>query len=148
MKKIVTTLIVVALAVLSQWLPSEQQSQQERGDDVVARAPATGAVAAAFAAKRSDVVLEDAGRVVKLLPDDNEGSRHQRFIVQMEQSTLLIAHNIDLAPRVDALREGDFIRFKGEYEYNDKGGVVHWTHHDPKGWHEDGWLEHNGERYQ
>ena len=107
-----------------------------------------GALAAAYAAKRSDVVLEDAGVVIKVLPDDNKGSRHQRFILRMESGTVLVAHNIDLAPRVPNLDTGDTIRFKGEYEYNQKGGVIHWTHHDPKGYHEGGWLEHAGERYQ
>ena len=105
--------------------------------------------AEAFRQKVSDRILVDGGRVVKVLPDDNDGSRHQRFIVQIQPGlTVLVAHNIDLAPRVAGLREGDDVTFKGEYEYSEKGGVVHWTHHDPKGWHEDGWIEHRGQRYQ
>ena len=149
MKKIITTVVVVVLAAVYQLLgPADGVQEQRRGEDIATRHPATGAVAAAFAAKRSDVVLEDTGVVVKVLPDDNEGSRHQRFILRVDDGTVLVAHNIDLAPRVPGLREGDTVRFKGEYEYNEKGGVVHWTHHDPKGWHEHGWLEHAGERYQ
>ena len=48
-----------------------------------AAAGSSGPVAEAFRSRRSDVVLEDAGTVVKTLPDDNVGSRHQRFIVDM-----------------------------------------------------------------
>ena len=101
-----------------------------------------------FRAQRSDTQVKGYGEIVKVLPDDNEGSRHQKFIVELSTGqTLLIAHNIDLAPRVPA-EEGDRLHFYGEYEYSEPGGVVHWTHHDPKGWHEHGWLEHEGKRYE
>jgi len=89
------------------------------------------------------------GTVSRILSDDNDGSRHQRFILRLGSGqTVLIAHNIDLAPRVASLRTGDAVSFYGEYEWNDKGGVIHWTHHDPQGLHAAGWLEHNGQRYQ
>ena len=89
------------------------------------------------------------GVVTRVLSDDNDGSRHQRFIVKLASGrTLLVAHNIDLAPRINALQQGDTIRFFGESEWNDKGGVIHWTHHDPKGRHVPGWIEHDGMRYQ
>ena len=76
-------------------------------------------------------------------------SRHQRFIVQLASGqTLLVAHNIDLAPRVADLKPGHIVAFYGEYEWNERGGVIHWTHHDPRGQHAAGWVEHNGVRYQ
>ena len=106
------------------------------------------AFAQAFEQHRSDLQLEGQGVVVKLLPDDLEGSRHQKFLVRLASGqTLLIAHNIDLAPRVDGLQEGAKIKFFGEYEWNEKGGVMHWTHHDPQGQHPAGWLEYQGRRY-
>ena len=89
------------------------------------------------------------GKVTRVLADDNDGSRHQRFILELNSGrTLLIAHNIDLAPRISALRTGDTVSFYGEYETNAQGGVIHWTHHDPQGRHVAGWLEHDGRRYQ
>ena len=89
------------------------------------------------------------GRVERLLSDDLEGSRHQRFILRLGSGqSLLISHNIDVAPRINALRVGDQVRFRGEYEWNQQGGLVHWTHDDTKDWHAAGWLEHNGIRYE
>ena len=103
----------------------------------------------AFDEKLSGIQVGGSGKVITMLPDDTKGSRHQRFIVRLDSGqTLLIAHNIDLAPRIDALRVGDHINFYGQYEWNAKGGVVHWTHHDPSGRHEDGWLNHGGKLYR
>ncbi len=102
-----------------------------------------------FEQRKSDVQVRGQGVVVKVLSDDLKGSRHQRFILELGTGrTVLIAHNIDLAPRINGLREGDQVEFHGEYEWNEQGGVVHWTHHDPRGSHQGGWLRHNGDTYQ
>ncbi len=106
-------------------------------------------ISTAYLNKESDVQVSGSGEVVKILPDDNVRSRHQKFIVKLsDSSTVLIAHNIDLAPRIDTLEKGDFVKFHGEYEWNDRGGVVHWTHHDPRGKHPGGWIEFDGTRYE
>ncbi len=109
----------------------------------------TSQIAAAYENRTSDVQVRGEGIVTRILSDDNEGNRHQRFILRLENGQhLLIAHNIDLAPRIDSLAEGDKVAFYGEYEWNSKGGVIHWTHHDPGGHHADGWLKHEGHTYQ
>jgi hypothetical protein len=107
------------------------------------------AIARAFNTRTSDVQVEGEGVVSRLLSDDIKGSRHQRFIVRLSSGqTVLITHNIDLAPRIDGLREGDSVSFNGEYVWNAEGGVIHWTHHDPQGRHVTGWIKHNGRKYQ
>lgn len=106
-------------------------------------------VSSAYRSGLSGVQLQGAGLVVNILSDDTKGSRHQRFILKMPVGlTLLIAHNIDLAPRINNIGLGDTVEFYGQYEWNDKGGVVHWTHHDPAGRHIGGWLKHNGRVYE
>ena len=108
-----------------------------------------GVVANAFRAHASGVQVSGKGIATKVLSDDTDGSRHQRFILKLSSGqTVLIAHNIDLAPRISSLREGDSVEFNGVYEWNSKGGVIHWTHHDPEGRHEAGWLRHDGRTYQ
>jgi hypothetical protein len=123
-------------------------SAPEAGATAV-RASETDAIAAAFAEQRNGVQVSGQGTVLKLLKDDNEGSRHQRFLLQMPGGqTLLVAHNIDLAPRLNQLGVGDTVAFNGEYAWNAQGGVIHWTHHDPQGRHPGGWLRVNGQTYQ
>lgn len=101
-----------------------------------------------FAEERSGVMVTVRAEVVHVLPDDNEGSRHQRFLIELSpKRTLLVAHNIDLADRVP-LDEGDAVVVCGQYEWSEKGGTLHWTHHDPGNRREGGWIEHSGVRYE
>lgn len=101
----------------------------------------SSSVTRAFENRRSGVLVEGRGTVVRLLPDDLAGSRHQRFIVRLDSgTTVLIAHAIDVAGRVSPLQVGDQLSFRGEYVWNPRGGLVHWTHRDPAGRHESGWI--------
>ena len=103
----------------------------------------------AFENEQSDIQVEGEGTVWKTLPDDNKGTRHQRFILKLSSGqTLLVAHNIDLADKIKGLKKGDKVAFYGEYEWSEQGGVIHWTHRDPSGRHTDGWLKHDGRLYQ
>ena len=105
-------------------------------------------ILSAFSSRRSDVQVRGSGIVKRTLPDDNEGSRHQKFILSLANGhSVLVAHNIDLAPRIPALNRGDRIEFYGEYEWSEQGGVLHWTHDDPGGRHKNGWLKHEGITY-
>ncbi len=102
----------------------------------------------AFNKKLSNIQVKGSGIVESILPDDNKGSKHQRFILKLSTGqTILIAHNIDLAPRLPNINKGDTVAFFGEYEWNEKGGVVHWTHKDPQKKHIDGWLKFREEIY-
>lgn len=146
MKKLL--LILAIIASIYVWVGHQHQassvtysvSNATQEDDALARA---------FSSRAHGISVQGFGTVERILADDSEGDRHQRFILRMPSGqTVLIAHNIDIAPRVDPLAEGDKISFSGEYEWNAKGGVVHWTHHDPWGDHEAGWLEQAGQRFQ
>lgn len=106
-------------------------------------------LSSAFREHRSGVQVVGEGIVTRLLPDDVKGRRHQRFVVTLSSGQMLIvAHNIDLAPRVKWLQRGDSLAFSGVYEWNETGGVIHWTHHDPRGRHTPGWLWHRGQYFQ
>lgn len=116
---------------------------------IVSSALDDGKIRAAFLQQQSNILVESTGMVERILEDDIQVPRHQKFIVRLQSGqTLLINHNIDLAERIGDLKVGDRIYFRGQYEWNEKGGMVHWTHHDPQGRHPGGWLQHNGKRYQ
>jgi len=106
-------------------------------------------LARAFEQHLNNVPVEGQGIVSRVLADDNDGDRHQRFIVELPSGqTVLILHNLDLTPRIAGLNEGDVVSFSGEYVWNDKGGMIHWTHRDPRKRHRAGWIRHNGVLYQ
>lgn len=168
--KLILTIIIVIIAAYFGIdlvdLDSANQPSNTRTDQSTTTQPETsnawssgsGSIAesqrdlvALIQAERSGQMIEFQARVVKTLADDNDGDRHQRFILAVDCSpspadTVLVAHNIDLAPKVP-VEAGDTIRIFGQYEWNERGGVVHWTHHDPGGRHTDGWIELDDKRY-
>lgn len=96
----------------------------------------------------SEFKIRCTGVVVRKLPDDLFGSRHQRFILKLATGqTLLVAHNIDLAPRVARLRVRDKLIINGEYIWNEEGGIMHLTHRNPSGSGFHGWIRKNGKSY-
>jgi len=111
--------------------------------------PPTTTVQKAFVNQKSDIQIHGEGRVTKVLRDDTKGLQHQKFILRISpEHTVLVAHNIDVAPRLPGLKAGDRVEFYGEYEWTTQGGVIHWTHRDSSGHHADGWLKYNGKTYQ
>lgn len=97
-------------------------------------------------AKKVEIIFS--ARVKKILPDDTKGLPHQRLLLAVENgSTVLLAHDIKYAPKVP-VQVGDMLVVKGEYIWNRKGGVVHWTHHSDSPRHEGGYIEFGGQKYQ
>src|SRR3569832_535480 len=51
-------------------------------------------IAAAYRDQISGLIVETSGVVARVLPDDNQGSRHQRFILRLRSGqTVLVSHN-------------------------------------------------------
>jgi len=119
------------------------------GSRACERPPAPpGSLDDAIARRLVDVWVEGEGRVRRLLEDDREGVPHQRLLVDVGRGrTVLVVHNLDVAERVPA-REGDEVRFRGEFQWNERGGLVHWTHRDPEGRREGGFVRHAGKDYR
>jgi len=146
MKKSIIVIAIAIVAAIYGYMtnnPNLGESVQQQSTSV------NQSLQDAYINHRSDIQVKGSGIVIKRLADDNDGSRHQKFLLKMPSGqTLLVAHNIDLAAKITSLKRGDSVEFNGEYEWNTKGGVLHWTHRDPRGRHADGWLKHKGKIYQ
>lgn len=145
MKKL---LLVMALAIAfgaadfqqGTWPVRAVAAELRQGDAVLADA---------FRKQTSNVQVQGNGVVVQVLPDAIDRDRQQRFMLRVASGqTIMIVHNVSLAPRIPLLNAGDVVEFNGLYEWNAQGGVVRWTHRDPAGWHPPGWLRHNGQTFQ
>lgn len=114
------------------------------GDSVRAGLP----VQWAFKQEKRDVWVVGEGVVERLLRDDSKRPRHQRFVLRIAtDQTVLIVHNIDLAPRVP-LGLGDSVTFRGEYVWNAQGGIVHQTHRDSHIRSAGGWVIWKGQFFR
>lgn len=141
--------ILIAVLAVIIYLLAQQQGPSGSDPGISGMGAGQTTVQSAFADKLTDLQIQGRGVVKKVLPDDRKGLQHQKFILQTSPGqTVLVAHNIDIAHRLPGLKKGDPVSFYGEYEWTAKGGVLHWTHHDPSGRHADGWLRYNGKIYQ
>lgn len=145
-------LAVVGLVLAVVYVYQARSPGQARSPDAgvvpsAAPAPGSAAVLEAFNARRSGVEVEATGVVARRLADDRKGLPHERFILRVGDLTVLVAHNTELAPVVPVI-VGDTVEVRGEYEWNQLGGVIHWTHRDPDGRHAPGWIRLRGRLYQ
>jgi hypothetical protein len=143
-------LLAVALAAVALvrelWPPIPGASPERTPPAAAARGQQ--AVLEAYRQRQSNLWVDVTGVVERVLPDDRSGSRHQRFILGLDDGhTLLVSHNIDVAERAPVAR-GDSVELRGEYEWNEQGGVIHWTHHDPEGRQPGGWIRTGGRTYR
>ena len=120
------------------------------GSGCAPAASGNAAVERDYAEQRSTVEVTADGAVTRVLADDSGPSgTHQRFIIRLAGSaqTVLIENNVTIGERAPVV-PGDNVIVHGEYVWNDQGGLIHFTHHDPAPAHEGGWIELRGVRYQ
>ncbi len=111
--------------------------------------PDNSAIVADFQNHRSSVEVTAEGTVVRLLTDRTSATgTHERFIVKLSSGeiTVEVEHNVSIGARVP-VAEGDHVTVHGEYVWNAEGGLIHFTHHDPQGTHEGGYIKDNGKTY-
>lgn len=137
---------------------------------LMGRAPGSSLQAQSVSAMRIDDILLQGnqgpapindvfhGTVTKLLPDDNQGLKHEKFMFQVADGhggqfngqTVTVAHDTTYAPYVP-VKVGTQLEIKGDMLAGPK--VLHWTHkakdpQHPNPTHADGYIKMDGKIYQ
>lgn len=142
-------LLLLVLALAGAYSQYHSSLFTPRVPDQASSAPTASELEKAIAQHQRDVRVVGTGIVKRELPEDRAGNPHQRVLIELASGgTVLIVHNIALAPRIANLAPGTQIEFSGEYIWNERGGLVHWTHHDPHGNHRGGYVKVAGVTYQ
>jgi hypothetical protein len=97
----------------------------------------------------AEVTVE--GPVVRVLATHGGAQGvHEQFIVAVRANSaeqdVLVADNISIG-RAAPVRKGDDVTVRGELAIDPSGPVIHWTHHDPRGRHQSGYVRLNGILY-
>ncbi len=105
----------------------------------------------AIAQNRDGVEVTVEGPVIHVLAESNgESGTHDRFVIEVrsgsKEQDILIADNVSIG-RTAPIQEGDDVTVKGVLAIDPSGPVIHWTHHDPSGRHESGFIRDRGVLY-
>jgi hypothetical protein len=114
------------------------------------QAPDDAAVCGAFSAQRSGVEVVAQGMVTRVLGvQAGRSSPHEGFLLRLDSGCAIVVRvevNTDFTGSIP-LSVGERVLVKGDYEYYSRGGVIHWTHRDPRGHHENGYVDVSGTMY-
>ncbi len=95
--------------------------------------------------RRVEVVTS--AQVWRLLPTDNKGLRHQKFLIRLNNGTAVLVANDLTVGQMVPVNPGDTVEIKGEYIWTSRGGVLHWTHRSDND-HPGGWIRLGDQIYQ
>lgn len=109
--------------------------------------PGIKTVQDAYRYHQTDVMAEVTGTVARILVDDRDDTRNQKFIMRLANGqSLLVLHDQVSSDRVP-VKIDDTVLVRGEYQWTETGGTLRFTQRDysPRRMH--GWIDHQGQRY-
>jgi Protein of unknown function (DUF3465) len=134
---------------MKRWLGAVWLALALVGCSAAAAQPDDAAIVADFHNHQSNVEVTADGTIVRLLADRSSSTgSHEQFIVKLSSGdlTVEVEHNISIGARAP-VQQGDHVVVHGEYIWDAQGGLIHFTHHDPQGTHEGGYIQDNGQTY-
>ncbi len=139
---VLVTILPILAGVFGCSMRGEQtaQAEQQKYSSGTTQISADQEVIDAQSKGQSKVHVTFQAVVYKLLPDDTTGIPHQKFLLRLSNnSTVLIAHNTNLGTYLN-IQPGDVVDVSGEYVWNKKGGLVHYTHPSTSRFKEGGYI--------
>ncbi len=112
-----------------------------------------GIVYDAWRAGRSHVEVTAIGSVARMLGTRvGPSGAHEGFLLHLNGSaghglTVRVEDNVDITGPIP-LAEGKAVEVKGEYIFDSRGGIVHYTHRDRRGRHVAGYVLVDTKLYQ
>ncbi len=112
-----------------------------------------GAVYDAWRFHRSRVEVTANGAIARIFgAREGPSGTHLGFLLHLAGSeghglTVRVEDNLDLTGPIP-LDEGEAAIVRGEYIYDSRGGLIHYTHRDPRGRHDAGYVQAGGRIYQ
>ncbi len=112
-----------------------------------------GAVYDAWRAGRSHFEVTASGSVSRILGTRlGRSGVHEGFLLHLSGAgghglTVRVEDNVDLTGPIP-LEPGEAAAVRGEYIYDPRGGLIHYTHRDPRGRHAAGYVQVAGRIYQ
>jgi hypothetical protein len=101
----------------------------------------------AYVKKQSGMMAEVSGQVTRVLRDDASDIRYQRFVIRLvNDQDVIIVHDLNASERVP-VNINDTVTVRGQYSWAETGGAIRWTHWDKNPNRPNGWIEHEGRRY-
>ena len=140
---VIVTFLPVLASIFGCSTQGEQtaQAEQQTYFDSNTQTSADQEVLDAQSKQQSKVHVTFEAVVYKLLPDDTQGIPHQKFLLRLSNNTtVLIAHNTNLGSYLN-IQPGDVVDVSGEYIWNKKGGLVHYTHPSTSRYKQDGYIK-------
>lgn len=140
-----TFLYLAAIAVLAALIAAALLWQSRPGYEIE---PGFTTVQDAYHAHQSGMMAEVTGTVARILLDDKDDLRNQKFIIRLTNGqVLLVIHDQVTSGRVP-VSINDTVLVRGEYQWSETGGILQFTHRDYSTRRMHGWIEHQGERYE
>ena len=110
--------------------------------------PGVHVIEQAFYEKRSDIMVEVSGEVVRAIRPVRGNESYQEFQMRLPNGQLLlVVHDAGLGDRVP-LKAHDAVTVRGSYQWTELGGAIYGTQRDSSLKRLHGWIMHKGKKYQ